>query len=316
MAGKTRDAEPLDIEDQPSTFSIVAYDPENGDLGVGVQSKYFSVGPVVPWAEAGIGAVATQAFVNVSFGPRGLSLLKEGFTVEGVIEKLIEEDERRERRQLGIVDKAGNVAAYTGSECTMWAGSRQGLNFTVQGNILEGEVVLSAMVEAFESSKGELAERLVAALEAGQAVGGDARGRQSAAVLVVRYGAGRSGYGDRYVDLRVDDHKTPIVELRRLLSKHYSNGYVSRSHALLDNGKLEDALEIALRAVILSPDSDIAHLALCRAYYLNGAKTKAVEEHRLAFFLNEKITFTVNRSSRYAFILEDEVFREDKPEEE
>ncbi|UCD46224.1 MAG: DUF1028 domain-containing protein [Candidatus Bathyarchaeota archaeon] len=295
-------------EEQTSTFSIVAYDQENGDLGVAVQSKYFSVGPVVPWAEAGIGAVATQAYVNVSYGPRGLELLKDGLSVEEVVEALTKDDEGRDRRQLGIVDSRGNAATYTGPVCTPFAGGRLGENYAVQGNILEGEGVIDAMAEAFEAAHGELAERLVVALEAGEEAGGDARGRQSAALLVVRHGAGRSGYGDRYVELRVDDHETPIMELRRLLNLQFSNGFAYRSHGLLDEGKNEEALEIAIKSAILSPESDIAHLALCRAYYMNGATAKAVEEYQLAKAINEKVDFSVNRSERWKFILENEEF--------
>ncbi|TRO46243.1 DUF1028 domain-containing protein [Candidatus Bathyarchaeota archaeon] len=295
---------------QTSTFSIVAYDPENGDLGVAVQSKYFTVGPVVPWAEAGVGAVATQAFVNVSLGPRSLALLKEGVAVENIVGSLMEEDEGRDRRQLGIVDSRGNAYSYTGEECTPYAGGRTGEHYAIQGNILTGEAVIEAMSEAYEAAHGELAERLVAALEAGEEAGGDARGSQSAALLVVRYGAGRAGYGDRYVDLRVDDHAAPIAELRRLLNLHYSNSLVSRCQSLMDEEKNEEALEIALKAAILSPESDIAHLALCRAYYLSGAKVKAVEEYQIAKALNPKVDFSVNRQERLAFILEDEEFKQ------
>jgi uncharacterized Ntn-hydrolase superfamily protein len=295
---------------QTSTFSIVAYDPENGDLGVAVQSKYFTVGPVVPWAEAGVGAVATQAFVNVSLGPRSLALLKEGVAVENIVGSLMEEDEGRDRRQLGIVDSRGNAYSYTGEECTPYAGGRTGEHYAIQGNILTGEAVIEAMSEAYEAAHGELAERLVAALEAGEEAGGDARGSQSAALLVVRYGAGRAGYGDRYVDLRVDDHAAPIAELRRLLNLHYSNSLVSRSQSLMDDGMNEEALEVALKAAILSPESDVAHLALCRAYYLNGAKVKAVEEYRIAKTFNPKVDFSVNRQERLAFILEDEEFKQ------
>jgi len=293
---------------ETSTFSIVAYDPESGDLGVAVQSKYFSVGPVVPWAEAGVGAVATQAWVNVALGPEGLRLMKEGLTVEETVGRLLDDDEGRERRQLGVVNAEGEVYSYTGSECTPWAGGIVGPNYAIQGNLLVGESVVDAMATAFEAAHSELAERLVTALEAGQDAGGDARGSQSAALLVVRYGAGRAGYGDRYIDLRVDDHVTPIKELRRILNLHYSNGFIFRSHTLMDDEKYEEALEIALKAAILSPESDIAHLALCRAFYLNGSKAKAVEEYEIAKRLNRKVDFTVNRLPRWSFILEDEAF--------
>lgn len=291
-----------------STFSIVAYDPENGDLGVGVQSKYFSVGPVVPWAEAGVGAIATQAWANVSYGPEGLNLLKEGLAVEDVIRILTEVDEEHERRQLGVVDARGNSSSFTGSECTPWAGSRQGRNYAVQGNILEGEEVVVAMAEAFELADGELAQRLVASLEAGQEAGGDARGRQSAALLVVRAGKGVFGFGDRYIDLRVEDHRTPIKELMRLLNMYYSYGNAQRSQALLDEGKTEEALELALRAVRLSPENDIAHMALCRASFESGDKPRAIEAFQEAVKLNEKTAFYVKRMSQWSFIAEDEGF--------
>lgn len=295
-------------DSQLSTFSIVAYDPANGDLGVGVQSKYFSVGPIVPWAEAGVGAIATQAFVNVSYGPNGLALLREKVPVEEVVRILTESDEGREQRQLGVVDADGNAASYTGSECTPWAGSRQGMSYTVQGNILEGEEVVAAMAEAFETSEGELAERLVAALEAGQKAGGDARGRQSAALLVVREGAGRAGYGDRYIDLRVEDHRTPIVELRRLLNLNFSNGHAFRALALMDEGKAEEAMGLAEKALELSPENDNAHMALCRARFEAGDKPGAIEAFSEAVNLNEKIASYVKRSPRWSFIAEDEDF--------
>ena len=300
---------PILDDRQTSTYSIVAYDPENGDLGVGVQSKYFIVGPVVPWAEAGVGAVATQAFVNVSLGPRSLALLKEGVAVENIVNSLMEEDEGRDRRQLGIVDAQGNAYSYTGKDCTAYAGGKTGEHYAIQGNILTSEAVIEAMSEAYEAAHGELAERLVTAMEAGEEAGGDARGSQSAALLVVRYGAGRAGYGDRYVDLRVDDHAAPITEMRRLLNLHYSNSLVNRSQSLMDDEKNEEALEVALKAAILSPESDVAHLALCRAFYLNGAKSKAVEEYQIAKILNPKVDFSVNRQERLAFIFKDEAFK-------
>ncbi|MFB0557822.1 MAG: DUF1028 domain-containing protein [Candidatus Bathyarchaeia archaeon] len=298
----------VDLESRLSTFSIVTYDPANGDLGVGVQSKYFSVGPVVPWAEAGVGAIATQAWVNVSYGPKGLTLLKEGLPVEEVIRILTENDEGRERRQLGVIDANGNSASYTGSECTPWAGSRQGENYSVQGNILEGEKVVVAMAEAFESSVGELAERLVAALEAGQEAGGDARGRQSAALLVVRDGAGRAGYGDKYIDLRVEDHRTPIRELRRLLNMNFSNTQAFMAQGLMEEGKADEAMDLAFKAVELSPENDNAHMALCRAKFETGDKPGAIEAFREAVNLNEKIASYVMRSPLWIFIAEDEDF--------
>ncbi len=200
-----------------ATFSIVAYDPTNGDLGVAVQSKFLAAGAVVPWAKAKVGAIATQSYANTSYGPKGLELMEKGLSAQEALERLIEEDEEQALRQVGIVDAKGNAAAYTGEECFEWAGHIIGANYACQGNILVSEETVQAMARAFEKAEGELADRLVAALEAGQAAGGDRRGRQSAALLVVREKGGYGGFNDRYVDLRVDDHPTPIQELKRLL---------------------------------------------------------------------------------------------------
>lgn len=203
-----------------STFSIVGYDPNNGDLGIAVQSKFFAVGAVVPWAEAGVGAIATQSWANTTFGPRGLELLKIGLSAKQTLDHLIKDDTGKNTRQVGIVDANGTIANYTGEECHDWAGAISGDHFTAQGNILTGEEVVKAMASSFEKSEGELADRLLHALIAGQENGGDKRGQQSAALYVVRKNGGYSGFNDRYVDLRVDDHEKPIQELQRLLDIH------------------------------------------------------------------------------------------------
>ncbi len=205
-----------------STFSIVAFDPENGDLGVAVQSKFFAVGPVVPFAAAGIGAVATQSQANTTFGPRGLDLLGAGNEPRAVIDTLLADDPDRALRQVAVIDALGNPANFTGDGCLAWAGGRIGENFSVQGNILAGPEVVDAMAQMFETSTGDLATRMVAALAAGQEAGGDVRGRQSAALLVVREGGGYGGFNDRFIDLRVDDHQTPIGELQRLLDMRHA----------------------------------------------------------------------------------------------
>ena len=204
----------------PSTFSIVAYDPTAGEWGVAVQSKFLAVGAVVPWAQANVGAIATQAYANPSYGPEGLKLLRSGLSAEEVVQQLTQADEGREHRQLGIVDAQGRAAAFTGRECYDWAGHVVGSGYACQGNILAGERVVQAMAEAFEGTRGSLAERLIAALRAGQAAGGDARGQQSAALLVVKEKGGYAGLTDRWIDLRVDDHPEPIEELARLLKLH------------------------------------------------------------------------------------------------
>ncbi len=209
-----------------ATFSIVAYDPRNGDLGVAVQSKFLAVGAVVSWAKAGVGAVATQSWANTTYGPEGLRLMAEGLSAQEALEKLVEADEERARRQAGMVDARGSAAAYTGTGCFEWAGHIVGEGggklcpFACQGNILVSEETVQAMARTFEKSEGELADRLAAALEAGQEAGGDSRGRQSAALLVVREKGGYGGFNDRYLDLRVDDHPRPIQELKRLLELH------------------------------------------------------------------------------------------------
>lgn len=205
---------------QIATFSIVARDPQNGDLAVAVQSKFLAVGAVVPWAQAGVGAVATQALANLSYGPEGLRLLAEGRSASDVIDQLVAADTEREQRQLGIVDNAGRAAAWTGNACNAWAGHLVGTGWTCQGNILTGADVVQAMGDAFTNAEGEVAERCIAALATGQAAGGDRRGRQSAAVYVARANGSYGGYLDRYIDLRVDDHPDPITELERLLQLH------------------------------------------------------------------------------------------------
>ena len=205
---------------RPSTFSIVALDPSTGEVGVAVASKFLAVGAAVPWAKAGAGAIATQAWANLRYGPDGLDLLVQGVPAEEVVRRLTETDQDREHRQLGVVDRNGNTAAWTGKECFNWAGHRTGRGYTCQGNILVSETVVGAMAAAFERTSGLLPERLVAALDAGQAEGGDSRGQQSAAIYVAKEKGSYGGFIDRAIDLRVDDHPTPIVELRKLLEMH------------------------------------------------------------------------------------------------
>ena len=208
--------------DQPvvSTFSIVAYDPETQELGVAVQSKFIAVGSVVPWARAGVGAIATQSYANTTFGPRGLDLLAKGEDPEAVLQKLLDSDRGREVRQVGIVNAKGKSATFTGAKCNAWAGGMTGENFCCQGNILAGEDVVKGMAKSFKETSGDLGDRLIAALQGGQDAGGDSRGMQSAALLIVREGWGYGGFNDRYRDLRVDDHAEPIKELKRVYDLH------------------------------------------------------------------------------------------------
>lgn len=202
------------------TFSIVARDPQTGELGIAVQSKFLAVGAVVPWAKAGIGAIATQSWANTTYGPRGLELLASGLPASEVLAQLTRDDDKRASRQVGIVGITGTPATYTGEECFPWAGGLIGEHYACQGNILVGEDTVLAMARTFEETTGHLCDRLIAALAAGQTAGGDSRGQQSAALLVVREGGGYEGFNDRYIDLRVDDHPHPIDELHRILQLH------------------------------------------------------------------------------------------------
>ncbi len=200
------------------TFSIVAADPLAGDWGVAVASRFPCVGAVVPWARAGVGAVATQSWANTALGPDGLGLMGEGVPADDALRRLLEEDDGREDRQVGFVDSAGRSATFTGSRCMGWAGGATGSGFAAQGNILVGEPVVAELVRVYSAAEGDLCDRLLAALLAGDAAGGDRRGRQSAALLVVREGGGYEGRNDRYIDLRVDDHPEAPSELARLFA--------------------------------------------------------------------------------------------------
>ena len=208
------------LRDVITTFSIVGVNPESEELGIAVQSKFLAVGSAVPWAKAGVGAVATQSWANTSFGPRGIELLEKGRSPREALDIMLAEDDGREYRQVGIVDAAGSSATFTGKECFSWCGGVTGNNYACQGNILVGAETVNRMAEVFEKTEGELAARLLKALDAGQEAGGDSRGKQSAALLVVKPKGGYGGFNDRSVDLRVDDHPEPIKELIRLYGLH------------------------------------------------------------------------------------------------
>ncbi len=253
-------ATPAFASSDRGTFSIVAFDSVTHELGVAVQSKYFSVGTDVPWAEAGVGAVATQARVDPSFGLKALGLLRTGLTAPDVLRALAATDSVWDSRQLGIADAQGGVANWTGSKCLDWAGGEKGADFACQGNILAGPAVVAGMAKAYRETQGEMAERLLAALDAAQAAGGDKRGMQSAAILVVRPSATRPQFTQRYLDLRVEDHKTPIKELRRLLEIqegfhgadnhfHYAEVYEAEGRTDLAARERERVAEILRRAL-------------------------------------------------------------------
>lgn len=231
------------------TFSIVACDTAVPEWGVAVASKFPAVGAVVPWARAGAGAVATQSYANTSFGPKGLALMEEGRPAGETIDHLLAEDDGRAQRQVGAVDRAGTAATFTGQECVDWAGGRTGDGFACQGNILVGEAVVEAMASEFAGTEGDLVDRLLASLAAGDRAGGDRRGRQSAALLLVRDRGGYGGYTDRYVDLRVDDHPDAVIELIRVFEPYDRDILIRNDPELVLTSELVAELQRRLAAL-------------------------------------------------------------------
>jgi uncharacterized Ntn-hydrolase superfamily protein len=259
-----------------ATFSIVAIDPKTGDMGVAVASRYFAVGTVVPWAEAGVGAIATQAGVNVGYGPRGLELLKQGLTAQQVLDKLLQEDTfgSTEGRQVAIVDAKGNIATKSGGQ--NWQGHRVGATWSAQGNILVGPQVVEAMGKAFDATNDDLAEKLWAALKAGDEAGGDSRGRQSASILVVRKLGGRNTNNDRLVYVNVDDSPDPFAELRRLLNIAQRGNYNTALNRAMTAEKYDEALNAAEHLVRYDPLNAAPHVTVGFVAYLAGKQDRAL----------------------------------------
>lgn len=248
---KFRNNEPL-----AHTYSIVAIDTISGEIGVAVQSHWYSVGTIVSWGEAGIGVVATQSFVNPSFGPRGLALMKQGLTANQVLDLLIESDEGRDVRQVAILDAKGNIAAHTGKKCIDDAGHIIGKNYSVQANMMINDKVWKAMSEAFENSSGPLEERLMLTLEAAQETGGDIRGKQSAAILVVKPQSTGQVWLDRKVDIRVDDHPEPLKELRRILKVHKAYDHMNKGDLAIEHNDMDLAMKEYSTAEEMFPDNE------------------------------------------------------------
>ncbi len=272
-----------------ATFSIVAADTATGELGVAVASRFFAVGSVVPWAWADVGAVATQSFANTSFGWRGLELLEKGLTPREALDVLIRTDDEPQKRQVGIVSFDGQSVTYTGKDCVPWAGGRSGPGYAVQGNILTGEDVVTAMERTFLETKGTLAERMYAALLAGDAKGGDSRGKQSAALVVVKAGAGYGGYTDRAIDIRVDDHSEPFQELGRLLNIAQMNYAWNEAWTLFTRKEYEQALPPMERTAKIAPDSPEVLYDLAVIRLANDDREGALEALQKATELNPKL---------------------------
>lgn len=237
------------------TYSIVAYDPETGDMGVAVQSHWFSVGTVVTWAESGVGAVATQSFANPGFGPQGLALMKTGLDAEETLDALLKSDEGSAFRQVGIIDASGKAASYTGAKNIQAAGHIVGEHFAVQANLMDNEAVWPAMAEAYKTAEGPLAERMIIALEAAQLAGGDIRGKQSAAVLVVSGQPTGKEWIDTKVDIRVDDHAEPLKEIRRLWKVHQAYEYMNQGDVAVEAGDYDKASSLYEQAEMMFPNN-------------------------------------------------------------
>ncbi len=284
-----------DNQSNIATFSIVAGDPVTGELGIAVASRFFTVGNVVPWAKAGVGAVATQAYANTSFGWRGLELLEKGLTPEEVKTVLLRDDNDPERRQFGIVGADGKSVTYTGTGCSAWAGGRSGENYAIQGNILTGEAVVDAMEKAFLETEGTLADKLYAALLAGEANGGDSRGKQSAALLVVREGTGYGGYTDRAIDVRVDDHAEPFKELGRILKIAQMNYAWNEAWTLFTEKKYAEALPHMERTAKMAPDYAEVLYDLAVIRLAAGDKTGALEATKKSLNLNPKLKIQASK---------------------
>lgn len=238
------------------TYSIVARDTTTGEMGVAVQSHWFSVGSIVSWGEAGVGVVATQSFVNPAYGPNGLQLMKTGLSAEQTLTALLANDEGREVRQIAMLDANGNVATHTGNNCIPAAGHIKGFQFSVQANLMENDQVWPAMAKAFEITEGPLAERMVAAMVAAEAEGGDIRGKQSAAILIVSGEATGNSWEDRLIDLRIEDHPTPIVELQRLLKVHRAYEQMNEGDLQVELGNTDAALAAYSAAESMFPENE------------------------------------------------------------
>jgi uncharacterized Ntn-hydrolase superfamily protein len=270
-----------------STFSIIARDVAAGELGLGVQSKAHAVGNRVVSARGGLAVIAHQASSNPMYGQIGLELLQRGYSPQQALDFMVRGDEGRDNRQVAIIDMQGRTAAWTGKNAADWKGHRCTPDFCVEGNTLAGSQVLDSMVKNFEAAAGQpLAERLLAALDGGQAAGGDRRGMQAAALLIVKPLAGAAGFSDRAVDVRVDDHRLPIPELRRVFNVQRSNEMLGQAMAVLRSKGADEALRIALSARDLSPENDNAWVTLAYVYLSSGRRSECFDALRKAIELN------------------------------
>ncbi len=308
LAGRVVEGDTWD-PDYLATYSIIARDSVTGELGMGVQSKAFGAGNRAMHAKGGLAIIAHQAAANPMYGAIGIELLQAGYTPEEALSMMVGSDEGRDRRQVAILDHTGRSAAWTGIGASDWKGHRCGVDYCAQGNILTGPEVVDAMAASFESSIGHLAERLLDALDAAQAAGGDARGMQSGAILVVAARV-NSGYSDRVVDLRVDDHRTPLIELRRLVDLHASGQMLREVRRLRSEGELEEALTLAGQARERAPGSDNAWVAEASVLLEMGRDEEALKALAMAVELNPGRKRTLPLDDSFASLREVPAFIE------
>jgi uncharacterized Ntn-hydrolase superfamily protein len=294
--------------DYLATYSIIARDPATGELGMAVQSKAFAAGNRAMTIKGGVAVIAHQASANPMYGTVGLELLATGMPPQQALEFMLRADEGRDNRQVAILDMQGRTAAWTGPSTNDWKGHKCGANYCAQGNILAGAPVVDAMAKSFESSTGPLAERLMDALDAAQAAGGDARGMQSGALTIVRPLAGSGGFSDRVIDVRVDDHRAPLTELRRLLKMVRSGQLIQDANRKVTENNLAEATTIAQRAVETSPENDNAWVAIANIHLRAGRKQDALDAIRRAVELNAGNKRQLPRNANFKSLASDAAF--------
>lgn len=295
--------------DMLGTYSIIARDAATGEIGMGVQSKAFGAGNRAVAVKGGVAAIAHQASANPMYATVGFELLAAGMTPQDALDFMLRADEGRDRRQVVILDNQGRSAGWSGPGTSDWKGHRCGTDYCAQGNILAGPQVVDAMAKSFESSTGPLAERLMAALDAAQGAGGDARGMQSGALMVTLPLGGSGGFSDRVLDIRVDDHRTPLVELRRLLNLWRSGQVLSQANQQLQSGDVTSALATAQKAVDLAPESDNAWIALAHMRLRAGQQPGAFEALERAVELNPTARQTLQRNRNFESVHNTPEFR-------
>ena len=288
-----------------ATYSIVAYDETTGELGVAVQSHWFSVGTVVPWAKAGVGAIATQSIAEPSYGPKGLALMEKGIPADEVLKSLLAKDSGENVRQIGMVDAKGNVGAHTGARCIRYAGHKIGKHYSVQANIMENPTVPSAMSNAFENTKGDLAERMLAALEAAEQEGGDLRGKQSAALLVVSGTPTGDPWKDRIVDINIADHEEPLAELRRLLTISKAYYHAQKGDEYMEKDEMDLALQEYSAAAKLYPENPELPFWTAVTLAQTGELEKALPIFKDVFEKNENLRELIPRIVESGFLKDD-----------